>query len=222
MLALLLLVFYCSDATIITRNGHFETFSDWIIVPIQIWCDKWCTTPEQWHSDANTSHYISVPPSTSAHVAQTYNITHLETLYDTCTLNFKIRATSPLDTEFNIVWDNTQYQIEWFDVYSNGDDEWSDLEIVLSQMSESLEFNILTGTTAWFALDDVQLDCYEAGWHDQKLIVVIGLCVLGILILFALLRVLRKHAQCNCCKPKQEFIQLNEFDEMPDPTHDDI
>lgn len=218
MIARLLLLFYCTEATIISRNGHFETFSDWIIVPLQIWCDKWCITPEQWFNSVNTSHYISVTPSTSAHIAQTYNLSQLEELYDACTLTFDIRATAPLATEFNIAWANKQYQIEWFDVFSSKDADWTQMEIVLSDMSESLEFSILTGESAWVSLDSVQLDCYETSWHNQMLIVIIGISVLGLLILFALLRVIRKYARC--CKPTQEFIQLNEFDEMTVPNED--
>jgi hypothetical protein len=223
MLAVLLLVFYCCDATVITRNGHFEVFDDWIIVPLQIWCDSWCAVPEAW-AQQNNSHYILVPPESSAHIAQTYNQTHLEELYDVCTLKFSIRATEPLDTQFSVVWDNAQYEIEWVDLFLSSSMDWTELEMTFEKMSSSLEFSFLTGTDAWISLDSVELDCEKKTWHTQKLIIITGTCVLGLLILFSLLRVIRKYAQCDCCCSSKtpEFITLEEFEPMPNRSPDDI
>lgn len=209
----------------IVRDGGFETFGTWQLNPIQIWCDRWCIVPLTWFKDIHGGeNFISVSPNLDATISQTYNKTHLAELYDTCNLEFYIRARNTADIKLEVVWGSVRYNIDWFDVLNQEDDsQWMPITMELAGVSSSLQFSVETGAESWLSLDDVSMQCKMVGMFGHLNALKISLAVIAILLVFGMFRFLytkndtfNKWMRCRCCPCRRnaKFVQLETPEEL--------
>lgn len=216
----------------VLRDGDFETFGDWVISPLSLWCDKFCSNPLQWQKSIQSGeHFIMVPPNTEGKLVQHFNQTKLEELYNTCTLDLYVRVSQLSGVNFDVLWGNSYYTVEWFDALNSVNNEWSKMTLEFNKMSSSLEINIYTSEDGWFAMDNASLNCEEVSWFAQANTLKIALLIVAALLVFAAVRFLyAKHATVKrvltcgyCCRRHEDerFVQLEELEPHQERSDDD-
>lgn len=223
MLWLLFCTVVAGNSTVysLIRNGDFEKYSDWVIRPMSAWCDRWCGSAPLWTENAGT--YILLPPKASVTATQSWNTSLLNiSNYDSCDLIVHIRAVNTIDIVFNVIWAKQTTAIEWATYLStlrNSPSEWVEMHFVLTGMSESLQFQMSTGSMSWLSLDDVSLFCSENSTFFAFDTWQIAFIVVASLIIYGALHQLyiRTGIRCRCCalcERRPQFIPLEE--EVPE------
>lgn len=202
------------------RNGDFEKYKDWIILPNSAWCDQWCGGPSQWTRTAG--YYIHVAPKIKSTITQHFNYTTLGIeSFDTCDLIMHVRAMNTIDIVLNVIWAKEAIPINWATYLAtaqNSPTDWVEMHVVLSQMSDSLQFQMSTGYNSWLELDNVSLYCSEnstffsfSSW-EVVFIVLTALIAYGV-VHQLYIRAGYRCACCNLCVRRPKFIPLQ--DEEP-------
>ena len=201
----------------LVADGNFEKYKDWIIQPVSAWCDQWCGGPAQW--TRTPGYYILLAPKAKVTVAQNFNysILGIES-YDICELSFHVRAVNTIDIVFNVVWAQEAISINWatyLATLQNSPTDWVEMHLVLSRMSDSLQFQMTTGYASYLALDNVSLFCSQdssffafSSW-EIIFIVVTALIVYGVAHQLYI-RAGYGCACCRLCKPRAVFISLQD------------
>jgi hypothetical protein len=210
-------VFGNSTVYSLIRNGDFERYGVWIVSPVSAWCDRWCGGPSQWTE--NAGNYILLAPKSKTTVTQNINNTLLNiSRYDSCDLIIHVRAVNPMDIVFNIIWSKTTINLNWATYLStleNSPSEWIEMHFVLTTMSDSLQFQLSTGTTGWLTLDNVELFCSESDSWFNFTTWEIAFIVVALLIFYGAAHQLYVRAGWSCCcwricRKPPEFIPLEE------------
>jgi len=199
------------------RDSDFSTYGIWNIQPMSAWCDRWCGGAPNWKE--STGNYVLLSPKSKVTVTQSFNYTTLNiSNYDTCDLIFYIRAVNTIDIVFNVIWGKQTINLNWATYLStlqNSPSEWIEMHMVLTTMSDSLQFQMNTGSTSWLSLDDVSLFCSEnTSWFvfDEWQIMFV---VVILLMLYGMLHTLYVRTGMSCCvcrlcKRQPKFIKLQE------------
>jgi hypothetical protein len=129
-----------------------------------------------------------------------------------------VRAVNTIDIVFNVVWAKEAIPINWATYLStarNSPTDWVEMHFVLSQMSDSLQFQASTGYNSYLSFDNVSLFCSDdtsffafTSW-EIIFIVVTALIFYGVAHQLYI-RAGYRCACCQFCKHRPQFIPLQD------------